>query len=57
MGIGGLNPAELGKIMPSNEFHRTLLINIGPVNGSVSSGNKPLPESVLVQILDVMWHY
>ena len=30
-------------------------VNIGSGNGSVPSGNKPLPEPMLTQIHDAMW--
>ena len=38
--------------LPLDECHSTLLmiVNIGSDNGSVLSGNKPVPEPMLTQI-------
>ena len=47
--------------MPSDACHNTSmmwwLVNIGLGNGLVPSGTKPLPEPVLIKIVDAMWRH
>ena len=32
-------------------------VNIGSGNGLVPSGNKPLPEPMLIMFYDAIWHH
>ena len=51
--------SDLLMIMPPDESHGTYWwwVNIGSGNGSVPSGNKPLPDPMLIQIFNTIWHH